>query len=312
MVAISSRRLHGRRILVTGGSGFLGSHLLARLEREGAETFALRRSPDRSARLPASSVKWLTGNLTSAADVHAAAVSARPDIVFHLAAYGATSTERDSTLLRSVNIDGTANLLRAVPASARFVMTGTCAEYGNVRGAADEAMLCRPLGPYAVAKHEAVKAALADATTTGRPVVILRPYGPFGPADDVHRVIPATIRGLIDGTDVAVTDGVQIRDFSYVGDHVEALIRAAAIERLEPGVIVNVASGHGMTIREALEIVQKVVGGPGRILFGAKPMRADDIMEMVADVSRAKQLLGFAVSTSFEEGVRRTVEYMRR
>lgn len=312
MAAMSQAgRLSGARVLVTGGTGFLGSHAIVRLGREGADVFATRRSDSRTSRLPAQQVNWLTADLADREQTRAAVNRARPDLVIHLAAYGASSVERDPDLLCNVNIRGTWNLLHAVAPSLRFVMAGTCAEYGRVRGPANETFSCNPTSPYAAAKHAAVVLARADAKYNGRPVVVLRPYGPFGPGDDPNRVLPAAIAGLIDGREVPVTAGTQVRDFSYVDDHVDAIVRAASVPDLEPGAIFNIGTGRGLTIREALTRVEQIVGGSGRLLFGAKPMRPDDLEEMVPDVTAAKQQLGFEPQTSFDEGVRRTAAFMR-
>ena len=288
--------LSGVRVLVTGGTGFLGTHTVRRLAREGAEVFAPGRTD---------------ADITDRDQLRAAVAHARPELVIHLAAYGARSAERDAALLQAVNVTGTSNLLSAVPASVRFVMAGTCAEYGDVHGPAVETMPCQPTTAYARAKHEAVLLATGDAERSGRPVVVLRPYGPFGPGDDPNRVLPAAIAGLIEGRDVAVTAGTQVRDFSYVDDHVEAIVRAATVADLQPGAIFNIGTGIGVTVREALTRIQEIIGGPGRLQFGARAMRADDIQEMVPDVSAARNGLGFEVRTTFDEGVRRTAAFMR-
>jgi nucleoside-diphosphate-sugar epimerase len=306
-----STPLSGVRVLVTGGTGFLGTHTVRRLAREGASVFATRRSETRSARLPTPGVTWLTADLVNLPQARAVVERARPEVVIHLAAYGASSVERDPQLLQDVNVTGTSILLAVVPPSLRFVMAGTCAEYGDVRGPASESMVCKPTSAYGAAKHAAVELVRTDARQTGRPAVVLRPYGPFGPGDDPHRVLPAVIAGLVEGREVAVTTGTQVRDFSYVEDHVRAIVLAATVADLEPGSIFNVGSGRGVTIRDALARAQEIVGGSGKVIFGARPMRGDDIQEMVPDVSAAKARLGFEVQTTFDEGVRRTAAFMR-
>jgi nucleoside-diphosphate-sugar epimerase len=190
-------------------------------------------------------------------------------------------------------------------------MTGTCAEYGDVEGLAQEALPCRPRSAYAATKHAAVNLACADARETGRPVVVLRPFGPFGPGDDPLRVLPAAIAGLIEGRDVALGDGTAVRDFSYVDDHVDAVLCAATVANLAPGTIYNIGTGRGLTIRTALERVAALVNGPGRLMFGARPAAPGDLREMVADVSAARRELGFEVRTTFDQAVLQTAAHMR-
>ncbi|MGE3191681.1 MAG: NAD-dependent epimerase/dehydratase family protein, partial [Vicinamibacterales bacterium] len=234
----------------------------------------------------------------------------RPDVVFHLAAVGARPGERDAERMRQVNVDGTWHLWHAAPAAARFVMTGTCGEYGRHDGPSRETDPCRPLSAYAATKHAAVTLVTALARESGRPAVVLRPYGPYGPGDDPGRVIPHAIAGLLRGETVPLTSGRQRRDFSFVSDHVEAMVRAATAAGLEPGAIFNVASGRTVVLREALEAVAAIVGGPGRLDFGALPDRPGDVPDMTADVSEARARLGFVAEVPFESGIRATAAWV--
>lgn len=306
---MTAPRLAGRRVLVTGATGFLGRHLCPALVAEGAEVHGMRASGTGTG---AGAVRWHTADVRDAGALRAAVAAARPDLVIHLAAYGASADQRDEARMRAVNVGGTRALLESVDPSVRIVMTGTCAEYGDVSGAAVESMPCRPVSPYAVTKHDAVHLVVDEARRTGRSAVVLRPYGPYGPDDHPTRVIPQAVLGLLRGDVVAVTEGRQRRDFSYVSDHVEALIRASVADGLAPGAIYNVGSGVAVTLREALERVAKAVGGPGRLDFGARPYRDDEIWEMVPDVSAAARDLGFRSAVPFPDGLALTVAWYRR
>jgi len=307
----SARRLHGARVLITGATGFLGMHVASACAAEGATVTAIRRTPDREPVLPLPEIAWLIADLTDAESIVAAVHAAEPDIVLHLAAYGARGVERDEARMFAVNVTGTMHLLRALSPSMRLVMAGTSAEYGNLAGPAREDQACHPVTPYASTKHAAVVMVQAQARLHQRPLFVLRPYGPFGPGDDPARVLPAAIAGLIDGEDVALGDGTAIRDFSYVGDHAEAFVRAAVAPDLAPGSVFNIGSGYGMTVRDALERASAIVKGTGRLMFGARPAREGDAPALVADVEAARRRLGFQVRTTFEEGVARTAAFMR-
>lgn len=306
---MSVPRLAGRRVLVTGATGFLGRHLRPALAAEGAEVHGIRTS---GKGMGAGVARWHTADVRDAGALRDAVAAARPDLVIHLAAYGASADQRDEARMRAVNVGGTRALLECLDPSVRVVMAGTCAEYGHVDGAAVEAMPCRPVSRYATTKHEAVRLVVDEARRTGRAAVVLRPYGPYGPDDHPTRVIPSVVLGLLRGETVAVTEGRQRRDFSYVSDHVEALIRASVTDGLAPGAIYNVGSGVAVTLRETLERVAEAVGGAGRLDFGARPYRDDEIREMVPDVSAAARDLGFRAAVPFADGLARTVAWYRR
>lgn len=301
-------RLAGRRVLVTGASGFLGRHLVPALQREGAEVHAAYR---RQAVPPVPGVHAHVCDLRDQGAIDATVHAVNPDIVVHLAAYGAVREQHDEATMWAVNVEGTRALWQALDRRVRFVMTGTCAEYGDVSEPANERMPCRPLSPYARSKHEAARFVVDAARATSRAAVVLRPYGAYGPDDHPGRVLPATIVGLLRGEVVALTEGGQVRDFCHVTDQVEAIVRAAVQPDLPPGVIYNVGTGVGAPLREVLEMTATLVGGPGRLAFGRRPYRGDEPRYMVPDVSAAARDLGFRATVALRDGLARTVAWYR-
>ena len=282
--------LRGQRVFVTGARGFLGRHLCGALGERGADIHAY------------------AGDVTDRAALGAALSAARPSVVFHLAAYGTTSSQRDVARMRAVNAGGVENLWAALDGStARLVQTGTCAEYAPKDGPLSEGDACAPESDYARTVHDAVSYSQSMATRSGRELVVLRPFGPYGPGDRPERLIPFVIHGLLGGGRVSVTAGQQRRDFSYVDDHVSAFIAAAT------AAIYNVGSGCPISVREVVERIARMIGGdaPGRVDFGAAAPRADDRADRYADITAAKRDLGFVPSVSLDEGLRLTIGAMR-
>ncbi|MEW6320195.1 MAG: SDR family NAD(P)-dependent oxidoreductase [Acidobacteriota bacterium] len=302
-----------RSVLVTGATGFIGSHLAAALARAGARVTATRTSAARRPRIeipPA--VAWVDLDVRDRGATRDVVSCARPDVVFHLASYGTLTADQDAARMVDVNVAGAFNVWQAAGGrQVRFVMTGTCAEYGPVAGPATEDTPCRPQSAYPASKLAAASLIAGLARETGRPAVILRVYGAFGPGDDDRRVIPSVIAALQAGRTIELTEGRQRRDFCYVDDHVSALLAAGAATTLAPGAIFNIGGGHPTTLREALERVAAVVGGSGRLVFGARPMRPGEAEEMTADITAARRALGYEPGVPFEEGVRRTAAWMR-
>ena len=300
----------GRRVLVTGSAGFLGSHLVRALSAAGAETHAIVRLSRGDGATAGRHIETHVCDLVDAESLAAIVRAVDPQHVFHLAAYGTTSTQRDETRMLRVNVDGTRNLWAAIEGRAcRLVQTGTCAEYGYVRGPIAETQVCRPRWSYPAAIHAAVTWSQARGFETGREVVILRPFGPFGPGDRAERLIPYVIQRLVSGQRAAVSGGEQVRDYSYVDNHVSALLLAGARPLPDPVAVYNVGSGRPITVRHLLEAVAREIGDGaiGRIDFGARPLGGHEPPEMYADVSAISRDLGYVPAADLRDGIRHTV-----
>ena len=301
-----------RRVFVTGAAGFLGSNLTRALVAGGADVHALVR-PDRDRRLE-TRVTTHAGDVTDLASLKAAVAAARPDIVFHLAAYGTTVTQRDVVRMRDVNVGGIEKLWEALDSfRGRLVQTGSCAEYAPRNGALAESDSCVPDSDYAKTLHEAVSYSQLMAQRTGREVVVLRPFGPYGPGDRPERLIPFVIEGLLGSGRVAVTAGRQRRDFSYVSDHVAALVAAATQALPHTGAAYNVGSGQPISVRDLVETIAGLVGDRAgdRIDYGAASLRPDDGADRYADITAATRDLGFVPAVPLDEGLRMTIRAAR-
>ena len=308
------RELAGRPVLVTGATGFIGSHLVRALNRLGARVHGLARRATPATRVEAGPVVWHAGDLTDAQSLTRAIEDAAPEVVFHLAAAGTTYDQQDADRIYRVNVAGTWNLWQSIASSScRLVMAGTCGEYGRARGPLREDHACRPTWLYPATVHAAVTLVTTLARQTDHEVVVLRPFGPYGPADNADRVLPHVIEGLLRGADVPVTAGEQLRDFAYVDDHVAAFILAATRPLPQFGAIYNSASGTPRPLRTVIETAARIVGGDAirRVRFGAVPYRPTEVWEMYADVEAARRDLGFSASVSLEEGLARTVAWYR-
>jgi len=306
--------LAGRPVLVTGASGFLGTHLSLALVAAGARVHALRRTPDADTRLPCPGLIWHTADVTDESALARAVREAAPEVVFHLAAYGTTYDQKDETAAFRVNVEGSLALWRALADRAcRLVVAGSCGEYGQARGQVSETLACRPTWFYPATKNAAVTLLSTLGRQHGREVVTLRPFGPYGPADRTERVVPHVVTELLAGREVAVTLGEQLRDYAHVDDHVAAFLLAATRPLAESGAIYNVGSGLVVRLRDLLETIAHAVGGdaPQRLRLGAVPYRPGEVWEMCCDITAARRDLGYAPRVSLAEGIARTVAWYR-
>lgn len=304
----------GRRVLVTGATGFIGSHLLRALVADGAEVHAIRRTPEARPRFPVEPVEWHRADLGDAASLTSAVRAARPDVVFNLAAYGTTFDQKDEATALRVNVEGAWNLWRALDGtSARLVHAGSCGEYGQAKGQVTEEHVCRPTWFYPATKNASVVLLSTLGMQHGRETVSLRPFGPYGEGDDANRVIPHVIRTLLRGEEVRVTPGEQLRDYAHVDDHVQAFVLAGARPLPRQAAIYNTGSGEVITLRALLEAVADAVGPDARaqLRFGAVPYRDSEVWEMCCDVSAARRDLGWAPRVPLADGLARTVAWFR-
>lgn len=284
-----------RFVLVTGADGFLGRHLSRALVADGARVEGVGR---RAPRRPVPGVRYHVGSILDADFLARAVGTARPDVVYHLAAV----TRRDAPDLPRVNAWGTALLCRALAAEGsarRLVLASTCEVYGENPVPFREAQSPRPLSVYALSKWSAERCALDAGRGMGTPVVVLRLSIVYGAGQKPGMFIADLARAVRTGRAFPLTGGRQTRDFLHVADAVEALLSAA-----RPGAhgIFNVGTGRSVSLRQAARLAERIAGRRFA-LVGAIPYRRDEIWRYAVDISKARRVLGWRPRVSLEKGL---------
>jgi nucleoside-diphosphate-sugar epimerase len=308
----------GAKALVTGAGGFIGSHLVRRLLSDGTEVHALTSAV--SSMVPVrlvdvrDNIVLHEGSLTDPSAMEALVAAARPSHVFHLAAYthvGKSWQRVDECV--EVNVRGTVTLLEALARSSfdRFINVGTSEIYGAVSAPFREEMAVRPLSPYAASKYGAECMCRVFAEGRGWPIVLLRPFNAFGPAQSPDRIVPEVIVRALRGEDVNMTQGRQTREFNFVADLVDGMVRAAALPDIE-GELFNLGCGIDVAIREVATRILDMMGNPVKANFGALSDRPTEIWEMRADNSKAREMLGWQPEHTLEQGLAITIDWYRR
>jgi nucleoside-diphosphate-sugar epimerase len=303
--------------LVTGGAGFIGSHLVEELVRRGHRVRVadslITGKRENLAHVPAAD--FIEGDLADL-DVARRAV-AGVDYVLHQAAIPSVPRSvEDPVTSNRANIDASINVLVAARDAGvrRLVYAGSSSAYGNAPTLPKvETMPTAPLSPYALQKLVAEQYCQMFTTLYGFETVTIRYFNVFGPRQDPSSaysgVISLFISSLCDGRAATIHgDGEQTRDFTYVANVVDGVLRACDAPEAN-GQVINVATGGRISLNELFETIRTLVGATVRPVYG--PPRAGDVRDSQADISKAERLLGYAPVTSFEEGLRRTIDWYR-
>ncbi len=298
------------RILITGGLGFLGSHLARALV--GEEVIILDSHPnDERVRDISGKVKIIRASLGG--DVKKIVRDINADVVFHLGAF--TLPYREKSFLGAsmeANIRGTANLLEALAETnvKKFIYTSSSEVYGSQNIAPfTEKMVPRPTSPYSVTKLAGETYTMFYNDTYGLPATVLRLFNIYGPYQTPNRVIPEVIVSCLKGAPFRMTRGEQTREFNYVDDMVDALVLASKSD--VRGEIINVGCGEGVAIKD---VVKKVVTLMDARIIVEKtmPYRDNEIWKMFSDSSKSHKLLGWHPKIPLEEGLKRTTEWYKK
>ena len=313
-------------VLVTGGAGFIGSHLCEALLARGArvrvlDDFSTGRW-ENLARIR-SDIEVIEGGLESASAVERAVAGV--DSIAHLAARSSVVESIGAReLYWRVNVEGTATLFATAAAARvrRVVFAASSSAYGDRAPThdqahdqahdvpQDESMQPHPASPYAASKVEGERLVRALAQTGGVDAIALRFFNVYGLRQDPNSayaaVIPRFMTRVAEGKPVTVfSDGLQTRDFVHVSDTARAVIAALDAKDVLGGVIANVGTGQATTVTELVRLVGAVLGKPAMVEY--QPAREGEVRHSVAATERAAQLIGFRANMSLESGLRTMV-----
>jgi UDP-glucose 4-epimerase len=306
-----------RTFLVTGGAGFIGSHIVEGLLARGDRVRVFDDfSTGHRANIPRhASVEVLEGNVTDESAVGRAVEGV--DCIFHEAALASVPRSIEKPLdTHAACVTGTVMLLNAAQKAGvrRLVYAASSSAYGDkATSSKRESDLPSPLSPYAAAKLAGELYCQSFAQSFGIETVALRYFNVFGPRQDPNSpysaVIPLFVTAMLAGRQPLIYgDGKQSRDFTFVANVVQGNLLAADAPNVS-GRVFNVANGRSTTLLELIALLNQYLGTRVEPVF--QPPRTGDVRESLADISEARRALGYEPQVDFEEGLRCTIAYYR-
>jgi dTDP-glucose 4,6-dehydratase len=312
--------LRGKKVLVTGAAGFIGSHLAERLAALGADVRAFVHYNSLG------STGWLDESASAAdIDVHFGDIADRDsvrdamagrDIVFHLAAligipYSYVAPE---SYVRT-NVTGTLNVLQAARETGALVIhTSTSEVYGTAQFVPiTEAHPLQGQSPYSASKIGADQLAQSFHLSFGLPVVTVRPFNTYGPRQSLRAIIPTIITQALKGNGVRLGNLSPTRDLNFVSDTVEGFVRAASTPAAV-GETFNLGSGREISIGDLVDLIARQIGRQISPAVDNERVRpsGSEVERLLADASRARKVLGWSPAVSLEDGIGRTLEWLQR
>ncbi|MFH1978682.1 MAG: GDP-mannose 4,6-dehydratase [Candidatus Aenigmatarchaeota archaeon] len=297
------------KVLVTGGNGFVGSHLVQRLAEKGHEVEALVKHSTRASQLP-NDIKTHTTELLDIQGLKKMVREFQPEVVCNLAALTPVRFSFDNPFIYAqTNYIGTMNMVFAAMESSilkKFIHASTAETYLPKDIPMKETDELYGSTPYGVSKVAADYFIRVAGDCYGLPYIVLRPTNTYGRKTEKGYFMEKIITTMLT-SEKLVLDGTPevIRDWMFVEDHVQGYLRA--IEGKAINEVFNISTGIGMTLGDTVETIRKVIGWDGEVVWGNKP-RPNDPKYLVLDNSKAKQMLNFDPEYTLEQGVKRTIE----
>ena len=304
-----------KRVLITGGFGFIGSHLIRRLLQEKAQVAVLVRETSNPWRIldVLKNVTVFHADIQNRAEVLQATVPFAPHYIFHLAAYGVNTKQKSDIDALQINVLGTMNIVHAahVVGCDKLINLGSSSEYGDKSMAIHEEMLLSPVDIYGSTKAAATILSHQMALEIKLPIVTLRPFGIFGEGEDPDKLFSYIIKSLLRNQEVGLTSCEQFRDYCYVGNIIDGMVMVA----LDPSIqndIFNIGSGEVYPLKHFVSLIFYHMETKQEPVYGAIPDRINERHCPLPDISKIKTTLHWKPTETLEEGLIRTINWYKQ
>lgn len=304
-----------KNILITGGLGFIGSHLVNRMLKEKAKVYIIERKNSNPWRIKSviDKVNIIEADISNSKEIHKIIKNINPEYVFHLAAYGVDSSKTEYITAVNTNIVGIVNILNSLKDTEckKIINMGTCAEYGNRTELMNEDMRPIPVSIYGSTKACSTILAHQIAKENNISIVTLRPFGIFGEAEAPHKVFCHIILAILQDKDIKLTNCEQYRDYCYVENIIDGMLLSAKNSSIKNNIF-NIASGNLYTLKYYVDLIFRNISTTKRPLYGAIPYRKNEMWTPKADISKIKSMLHWEPKVSIEDGIINTIDWYRK
>jgi len=302
---------HGR-LLVVGGAGFIGQHVVKKALTQGFSTTVLSKN-DCNAIDKLEGVTYLSADISNKMSLLLKLESKAFDYVINLGGYiDHANYSNGGSEVFDVHFNGVRNLIDCLNKSKikGFIQIGSSDEYGNNSAPQIETQREAPISPYSYAKVASTHFLQTLYRTEMFPAVILRPFLVYGPGQSEERFIPQIIKGCTNRQEFPVSKGEQLRDFCFIDDFVQAVF-SALDNHSAHGEVINIASGKPISIKKMINTIVAVIGS-GQPQFGQIAYRNGENMSLYGDITKAKNILGWKSSVSLEQGLKETIKWVEK
>ena len=297
------------KILILGGNGFIGIHLIRKLRNIGYECFSLSLNKVNEKKKE-DNIYYLYADISDFSELSKVIGQNKYDYVVNLSGYvDHRSISNGGISVLNTHFGGLLNLLRIIDLDyvKKIVQIGSSDEYGNINSPQNEAMREEPISPYSLGKLACTKLLRMLYLSENLPVVIVRLFLVYGEGQGFNRFLPQIIKGCLKNETFPTSEGNQIRDFCHVSDIVDGIISIIKSDKVN-GHILNLASGKPIKIKSVIKKVVAIVGS-GNPSFGEIKYRSKENLSLYADISKAQKLISWNPKIDFNLGLKRTIDY---